>query len=122
MVSEAAGARLPSADRLREAMRRRRATGGPAERTFETLVGLELRPRRLREAAQLWAAVHEARGAEGRDDLWGHPDLLPHAEDLDGDEAIEAFVERSKPLDLSGLDDLPSVDDPQTGDDSAPPA
>jgi putative hydrolase len=123
VVSEAAGARLPSADRLREAMRRRRATGGPAERTFETLVGLELRPRRLREAAQLWAAVHEARGAEGRDDLWGHPDLLPHAEDLDGDEAIEAFVERSKPLDLSELDRMPPIDEPQAdGDDPAPTA
>ena len=31
--------------------RRRRATGGPAERTFGTLVGLELRLRKMREAA-----------------------------------------------------------------------
>ncbi len=31
-----------------EAVRRRRATGGPAEYTFATLVGLELRPRRCR--------------------------------------------------------------------------
>ena len=95
-------------------MRRRRATGGPAERTFATLVGLELRPRRLREAAALWDAVRVARGSEGRDALWEHPDLLPRAEDLDSPGAIEAFVRRSAPLDLSGLDDLP--DAPGGGD------
>lgn len=122
VVSHAAAGRLPSADRLREAMRRRRATGGPAERTFETLVGLEMRPRRLREAAQLWDAIRETRGPEGRDEMWGHPDLLPHAEDLDGDDAIAAFVERSKPLDLSELDATPPADDPQAGGDDDAPA
>ena len=47
-----------------------------------TLVGLELRPRRLREAAALWWAVTEQRGISGRDAIWGHPDLLPTADDL----------------------------------------
>jgi putative hydrolase len=112
VVSHAVAGRLPAADALREAMRRRRATGGPAEKTFETLVGLEMRPRRLREAAQLWDAIREARGPEGRDQLWDHPDLLPHAEDLDGDAAIAAFVERSKPLDLSELDATPPAQEP----------
>jgi hypothetical protein len=46
-------------------------------------VGLELRPRRLREAATLWAALKKERGIEGRDAIWHHPDLLPTAEDLD---------------------------------------
>ena len=54
VVDAAASERLPSYDRLRETLRRRRATGGPAEKTFANLVGLELRPRRLREAADLW--------------------------------------------------------------------
>ena len=54
VVTQATEARLPSAPRLREMVRRRRATGGPAEQTFATLVGLELRPRKLREAAVLW--------------------------------------------------------------------
>ena len=108
-VTQAATGRLPGADRLGEAMRRRRATGGPAERTFATLVGLEMRPRRLREAAELWASVRETRGAQARDELWAHPDLLPTSDDLDGDEAITAFVRRSAPLDLSGLDDLPAA-------------
>ena len=48
---------------LRETLRRRRAAGGPAEQTFATLVGLELRPRRLREAAALWRASSPRRGS-----------------------------------------------------------
>ena len=43
--------RCPVADQVREALRRRRATAGPAEKTFSTLVGLQLNPRRLRDAA-----------------------------------------------------------------------
>ena len=68
---------LPSAAALRETVRRRRATGGPAEHAFSSLVGLELRPRRLREAATLWASLKDERGVEGRDAVWQHPDLLP---------------------------------------------
>ncbi len=83
VVAAAAGSRMPGAEALREASRRRRATGGPAEQTFATLVGLELRPRRLREAAALWWSVTEKRGVSGRDAIWAHPDLLPTADDLD---------------------------------------
>ncbi|MBI1376799.1 MAG: hydrolase [Frankiales bacterium] len=119
VVTQAASGRLPSAGALRETMRRRRATGGPAERTFATLVGLELRPRRLREAATLWSAVREERGADARDELWGHPDLLPHVEDLDGDEAIAAFVRRTAPLDLSALEGLPEA--PGAPEDASSP-
>ncbi len=83
VVDAAATGTLPHAVALRETVRRRRATGGPAEQTFATLVGLQLRPRRLREAAELWRVLTEARGPEGRDALWAHPDLLPGANDLD---------------------------------------
>lgn len=83
VVAAAASDRMPGAEALREASRRRRATGGPAEQTFATLVGLELRPRRLREAAALWWSVTEKHGITGRDAIWSHPDLLPSAEDLD---------------------------------------
>jgi putative hydrolase len=83
VVAAAADGRLPAAAALREAVRRRRATGGPAEQTFATLVGLELRPRRLREAAALWHALTEARGPDGRDAIWSTPDLLPSSADLD---------------------------------------
>jgi putative hydrolase len=83
VVAEAVGDRLPGAAALRETLRRRRATGGPAEQTFATLVGLELRPRRMRAASSLWKLVGERYGNEKRDGLWSHRDLLPTAEDLD---------------------------------------
>jgi len=83
VVTQATSERMPSAGALREAVRRRRAAGGPAEQTFASLVGLELRPRRLRDASNLWAAVRAAKGAAARDAVWDHPDLMPDAADLD---------------------------------------
>lgn len=80
VVDAAARTSLPHAVQLRETVRRRRAAGGPAEHTFASLVGLELRPRRLREAAAVWAALTTARGVGGRDALWEHPDLVPGAD------------------------------------------
>jgi len=105
VVADAVGERLPGAPALRETLRRRRATGGPAEQTFATLIGLELRPRRLRAAAELWTAVGESRGTDGRDALWADPGLLPSPTDLD-DPA--GFVDRDKKFAelLAGLDDL----------------
>ena len=95
---------------------RRRAAGGPAESAFATLVGLELRPRRLREAASFWRAVTEAVGGSSRDELWAHPDLLPTSDDLD--EPMD-FVARQ------GLDDelaALTADDAATRTDPADPA
>jgi putative hydrolase len=83
VVAQAAGDRLPGHGALAETMRRRRASGGPAEQTFATLVGLELRPRRLRDAATVWGALAQRYGNAERDRLWSHPDLLPTSEDLD---------------------------------------
>lgn len=88
VVTQACMNRLPGAVALTETIRRRRASGGPAEQTFATLVGLELRPRRLRDAATLWSALEEKHGIEGRDRLWNHPDLLPSADDLDDPQAF----------------------------------
>jgi len=110
VVSAAADSRLTHAVALAEAIRRRRASGGPSERTFATLVGLELRPRMLREAAVLWAGLTDARGVDGRDALWAHPDLLPTAENL---EDPDSFVHGSPELDISDLED------DQGGPDSA---
>jgi putative hydrolase len=82
-LSATATANLDSSVALREMVRRRRATGGPAENAFASLVGLELRPRRLRDAAALWEQLRQERGIAGRDAIWQHPDLLPTPEDLD---------------------------------------
>lgn len=113
VVDAAAGQRLPSYDRLRETLRRRRATGGPAEKTFATLVGLELRPRRLREAAQLWEQLRVSGGISARDGLWAHPDLLPTADDLDD---IDGFLNPSNEFDTSAFDEPGPVDE-ANGDD-----
>jgi putative hydrolase len=88
VTQAAAGGRLPHADALRETVRRRRAVGGPSEQTFSALVGLTLRPRRLREAAAVWEALTETGGVDERDALWEHPDLLPGPTDLDDPQAF----------------------------------
>jgi putative hydrolase len=117
VVNQAAEGRLPEAGKLAEAVRRRRATGGPAERTFATLVGLELRPRRLREAGALWRALTEARGPEGRDAVWQHPDLMPTAADLDDPEGFVQGHPELSDLDISALTDPPADKDKPDDDD-----
>jgi putative hydrolase len=74
---------MPNGAALTEVVRRRRAAGGPAEAALKSLVGLELRPRRTRDAANLWAAIRATRGAAERDAAWAHPDLIPTSADLD---------------------------------------
>ncbi len=101
VVSAALGDRIPGTAALSETLRRRRASGGPAEQTFATLVGLELRPRKLREAASLWERLTEAAGMDARDAVWQHPDLLPSASDLD-DPA--GFIDHVIGGDTSGID------------------
>lgn len=132
VVTQAAAPWMPAAAALAETVRRTRATGGPAEATFATLVGLELRPRRMRDAANLWAAVREARGAEARDAVWSHPDLVPTSADLDDplgfaggertseedpgdfDAALVELLEgeNTRREDLPGGDDLPRDREP----------
>jgi putative hydrolase len=83
VVTEAATKLLPKSQAIGEAVRRRRATGGPAEKTFTTLVGLELRPRRQREATEMWRRITNEVGVPKRDGLWSHPDMLPTSADID---------------------------------------
>lgn len=83
VVGQATATRMPAATKMQEAVRRRRAAGGPAEDTFAALVGLELRPRRLRDASTLWGSLRTRQGIEGRDGVWMSPHLLPSAADLD---------------------------------------
>ncbi|MCV6970567.1 zinc-dependent metalloprotease [Mycobacterium bohemicum] len=102
VVTAALGDRLPGAAALSETLRRRRATGGPAEQTFATLVGLELRPRKMREAAALWERLTQAGGDDARDAVWQHPDLLPSGDDLD---EPAGFIDRFIGGDVSGFDE-----------------
>ncbi len=102
VVCEQATRRLPQAAALAEAVRRRRATGGPAEQTFTTLLGLELRPRKMREAAAMWQLVTEQLGSAKRDALWSHPDQMPTAADIANPAGL---VERLRSTGV-GSDDL----------------
>ena len=85
VVWRAGMAHIPHIEQLREMLRRERAIGGPAERTFENLLGMQLRPKRMREAATLWESIGAQEGPEARDAKWSHPDLLPQ---LPGNDAL----------------------------------
>ena len=121
VTAQATGARMPAAAKLQETVRRRRAAGGPAEDTFAALVGLQMRPRRLRDAAALWGSLHKRQGAEARDTVWTHPDLLPTSADLDDPLGFREDV--TAPTELSAdefdaeLSKLLSEADPDRGDD-----
>ena len=84
VVWRAGMAHIEHIEQLSEMARRERAIGGSAERTFESLLGLQLRPKRMREAADLWSMITADQGAQGRDAKWAHPDLLPSLADSDG--------------------------------------
>ena len=67
----------------------------------------------------MWAALGQQRGAEERDRLWSHPDLLPTSDDLD--EPLD-FVARQGAGDpfaeLTGGDAEPDSTDDADGDGS----
>src|SRR5215218_10049441 len=119
VVAAAAKDRLPGHAALAETMRRRRASGGPAEQTFATLVGLQLRPRRLRDAATVWAAMDQKHGAADRDRLWSHPDLLPTSDDLD--EPMDFVARHGMDDELAALagdaDGTPPPEEDEPGED-----
>lgn len=90
VVTTQAAQALESEAALREMINRRRATGGPAEHAFGSLVGLDLRPRRLREAAAFWQKITDEKGTEYRDSIWEEQLWIPTAEDLDDPDGYEA--------------------------------
>ena len=77
-----------------------------AEQAFSSLVGLELRPRKAREASELWRRVGEAVGTERRDGLWQHPDLLPVGEDLENPAAVIDRLLDESTGDPGGVDEI----------------
>jgi putative hydrolase len=95
-VAFSAASRLPGINQVFELLRRRQAVGA-AQKTFATLLGLELRPRLQREAMAMWQRVSAEVGTAVRDSIWMHPDLLPSAEDIQDPTAL---IKR-----LSGGDD-----------------
>src|SRR5699024_2917410 len=84
VTTQALVGKLPQLEALREVLRRRRASGAPAEQMLARTVGIELLPRRVREALAWWDSVLATEGDQGREAKWDHPDLLPTAEVLSG--------------------------------------
>jgi putative hydrolase len=98
-VTQAATTRLPRSAAIAEVVRRKRSAGGPAEKTFLTLIGLELRPRKLREASAMWNEITDKVGIQKRDAIWSHPDLLPTDADIQDPTAVIAKLSNSAPED-----------------------
>lgn len=64
-------------------------------------MGVELTPRRLREAIALWREVTERFGVEIRDSLWLHPDRAITSEELsDPNRLLQRLAGTSEPDDL----------------------
>ncbi len=93
VTSSAVAPYLPHAEQLREMLRRRRVSGSTGEQLLAQLVGLHLRPRHARNAAQLMKLVEAEQGAAGRDALWAHPDFIPSAQEISSPEVFLATRE-----------------------------
>jgi putative hydrolase len=103
VVADNAAHRLPSRNAIAEMVRRHRAVGRPGEKALAGLIGIDARPRRLREAASMWRALDAAVSPEQRDSVWAHPDVMPTGGDIDDPAAL---ISR-----LSGNDQPPDAMD-----------
>jgi putative hydrolase len=92
---------LPSLPALRESARRGRATGGPMQKAFAALIGLEISPRSSRDAATFFNYIATNESISQRDELWSSPELLPAIEEISN--PSEFRKGRSAPDDLSTL-------------------
>jgi putative hydrolase len=99
VVTSATAERLPNIEKLRETLRRRRATNAPTQQLFSSLLGLEVSPRLAREASAFWRSIAELSDISTRDKIWSG--ILPTQEELLNPQLYLVSVE--VPDDLSGL-------------------
>ena len=121
VVRTAASGRLPSAARIEEVMKRRRAERGRGEEFLQQLVGLDLRPEDLQLGRSFCAAVLDARGQGGLDHVWRDAAWLPDYDELvepsrwllrlAADETAVGTDDDLPELDLELPDDLSGLDD-----------
>ena len=121
VTADATVRRLPKSDAIAETVRRRRASGGPAESAFATLVGLELRPRRLREAAAMWRAVTDAVGVEAATRCGRTPTSCPPTADIDDPSASSPDSPSTEPTTDDVDQALEELLDDDSGDRPASP-
>ncbi|WP_136313440.1 zinc-dependent metalloprotease [Actinomyces procaprae] len=115
VAARALAPHLPLAVALREMVRRRRVQGGPAEQVFARLIGLEFRPRRVREAARLWERLGAELGDAERDAFWRHPDVVPTAAELANPDDFLTMRRAAQDMDAEMDADLASLLDGTLG-------
>ncbi len=82
-VMDAAGAPLvPSLDRLRSAMDRRRSERPPVAAVIERLLGLEMKLRQYQDGKRFCDAVVAREGIETLNRAWESPEQLPSVAEL----------------------------------------
>lgn len=115
VTARATAPHLPHAMALQEMVRRRRAQGGPAEQVFSRLIGLTFRPRRAREAAELWRLLGAEVGEAERDAYWRHPDVIPTAAELTNPNDFLVLRRAAQDMDAQMDADLASLLDGTLG-------
>ena len=115
VAARATAPHLPHAVPLEEMVRRRRLQGGAAEKVFSRLIGLEFRPRRVREAAALWTRLGKEVGDAERDAFWLHPDVMPSAAELASPEDFLTMRRAAADMDTQIDADLASLLDGTLG-------
>ncbi len=87
--------RLPNIQAVVEIFNRKRATSGASAKTFEALLGLEMRPRLRREATLMWQRVVADIGKNASDDLWSHPDQMPTALEIENPDSLISRIKNN---------------------------
>ena len=116
--------KLPQLEAMREVLRRRRASGSAAEQMLARTIGIELRPRRVREALAWWESVLATEDTAGREAKWEHPDLLPTAEVLSGRPQAPQDAPAEETVDILPTDfdaELAKLLDEESGDEGTGP-
>jgi coenzyme F420 biosynthesis associated uncharacterized protein len=85
---------IPEHEKLRSAMDARRRSRSAPQRIVERLLGFDVKLRQYEMGKRFCDAVASAAGIEGLNLVWGSPEALPTADELD---APEAWLERVGP-------------------------
>jgi coenzyme F420 biosynthesis associated uncharacterized protein len=85
---------IPGHEKLRKAMDERRRSRSAPERIVERLLGLDIKLRQYELGKRFCDAVAAEAGMEGLNRVWGSPEALPSAEEL---EAPDTWLERVGP-------------------------
>lgn len=115
VTARAVAPHLPHAVALQEMVRRRRLSGGAAEQVFSRLVGLQFRPRLVRESARLWTLLGAEVGDGERDAFWQHPDVMPTPAELASPESFLTMRRAAADMDQQIDADLASLLDGTLG-------